>query len=238
MPQVDLSICNDSGLRAAYYLRQWSDRLPALRPLVLVNKLLLREHSLNDVASGGLGSWALANMVMAHLRVGSGPLQGLLRCVARSALATLAAAAVQLLLLLLLLLPLHAAPCSSMPQRRSMPATPTLAPWPALLPQLEEAAGADMCATGRLLHSFLTRFSQARFDYTRSGISLEHPGIVVPKRALGLPLEARLAIKDPLTGGPARRAGVGAALLWRCCSSLMVSKRFGPVRLSELSASA
>jgi hypothetical protein len=73
-PQVHLSICNDSGPRAAYYLRQWSDRLPALRPLVLVVKLLLREHHLNDVASGGLGSWALANMVMAHLRVSPGAL--------------------------------------------------------------------------------------------------------------------------------------------------------------------
>jgi hypothetical protein len=87
--QVDLSICNDSGPRAAYYLRQWSDRLPALRPLVLAVKLLLREHHLNDVATGGLGSWALANMVMAHLRVRRLPP---LQCLARGARLPAAAA--------------------------------------------------------------------------------------------------------------------------------------------------
>ncbi len=66
-----MSISNDSGLKAVQYLQQRCHELPALRPLVLVLKLLLREHHLNDVASGGLGSWALANMVMAHLKVGS-----------------------------------------------------------------------------------------------------------------------------------------------------------------------
>lgn len=75
--QVDVSICNDSGLKAVQYLQQACTTLPALRPLVLVLKLLLREHSLNDVATGGLGSWALANMVMAHLKVrSSGRLRG------------------------------------------------------------------------------------------------------------------------------------------------------------------
>ncbi len=81
--QVDVSICNDSGLKAVQYLQQGCTTLPALRPLVLVLKLLLREHSLNDVATGGLGSWALANMVMAHLKVrssSSSRLKALLGC--------------------------------------------------------------------------------------------------------------------------------------------------------------
>ena len=41
---------------------------PALRPLVLVVKSLLKASGLNDVSTGGLGSFALANMVVAHLQ--------------------------------------------------------------------------------------------------------------------------------------------------------------------------
>lgn len=40
---------------------------PALRPLVLVLKSLLKQKRLNDVSTGGLSSFALANMVLAHL---------------------------------------------------------------------------------------------------------------------------------------------------------------------------
>ncbi len=41
---------------------------PALRPLVLVIKSLLKANGLNDVSTGGLGSFALANMALAHLQ--------------------------------------------------------------------------------------------------------------------------------------------------------------------------
>lgn len=41
-----------------------------LRPLVLVLKSILKQNSLGDVSIGGLGSWSLANMVIAHLMVG------------------------------------------------------------------------------------------------------------------------------------------------------------------------
>jgi non-canonical poly(A) RNA polymerase PAPD5/7 len=40
---------------------------PALRALVLVLKALLREARLNERATGGLGSYCLLNLVMAHL---------------------------------------------------------------------------------------------------------------------------------------------------------------------------
>lgn len=40
-----------------------------LRPLVLVLKSILKQNSLGDVAFGGLGSWSLANMCIAHLMV-------------------------------------------------------------------------------------------------------------------------------------------------------------------------
>ena len=42
-------------------------RWPALRPLVLVVKSLLKANGLNDVSTGGLGSFALANLALAHL---------------------------------------------------------------------------------------------------------------------------------------------------------------------------
>lgn len=40
-----------------------------LQPLVLALKSILKQNSLGDVATGGLGSWSLANMVIAHLQV-------------------------------------------------------------------------------------------------------------------------------------------------------------------------
>ncbi len=41
---------------------------PALRPLVLALKGLLREASLNDVSAGGLSSFSLALMAIASLQ--------------------------------------------------------------------------------------------------------------------------------------------------------------------------
>ena len=40
---------------------------PPLRCLVLVLKALLKEAHLNERATGGLGSYCLLNLVMAHL---------------------------------------------------------------------------------------------------------------------------------------------------------------------------
>jgi len=40
-----------------------------LRPLVLVLKSILKQSNLGDVSTGGLGSWSLANMAIAHLQV-------------------------------------------------------------------------------------------------------------------------------------------------------------------------
>jgi non-canonical poly(A) RNA polymerase PAPD5/7 len=42
---------------------------PPLRPLVLVLKTYLKAANLNDVASGGLSSYSLTNMAIAHLQV-------------------------------------------------------------------------------------------------------------------------------------------------------------------------
>jgi DNA polymerase sigma len=40
-----------------------------LRPLVLVLKSILKQNGLGDVSMGGLGSWSLANMIIANLMV-------------------------------------------------------------------------------------------------------------------------------------------------------------------------
>lgn len=44
--------------------------LPALRPLVLGAKALLKEAGLNEVFTGGLSSYSVFNMAVAHLQVG------------------------------------------------------------------------------------------------------------------------------------------------------------------------
>ena len=43
-------------------------RLPVLRPLCLVLKAMLNERNLRDVINGGLSSWSLCNMIIAHLQ--------------------------------------------------------------------------------------------------------------------------------------------------------------------------
>jgi DNA polymerase sigma len=40
---------------------------PSLSPLVLVLKVYLRSCGLNEVANGGISSFALTNMVLAHI---------------------------------------------------------------------------------------------------------------------------------------------------------------------------
>lgn len=52
---------------------------PPLAPLVLVLKVYLRSCGLNEVANGGISSFSLTNMALAHLmdelRVGVGVLE-------------------------------------------------------------------------------------------------------------------------------------------------------------------
>jgi non-canonical poly(A) RNA polymerase PAPD5/7 len=43
--------------------------LPPLRPLCLVLKIFLQQRELNEVYQGGIGSYALLVMLLAHLQV-------------------------------------------------------------------------------------------------------------------------------------------------------------------------
>ena len=65
---ADISIGVANGAAAVSMVRHAVMLLPPLRPLVLVLKALLRETKLNEVFSGGLSSYSLVNMVIAHLQ--------------------------------------------------------------------------------------------------------------------------------------------------------------------------
>ena len=60
------------GPRAAKYLKERVRKYPALRPLLLTLKSYLRRQGLNDVATGGLSSYGLTFMVLAHRQVKGG----------------------------------------------------------------------------------------------------------------------------------------------------------------------
>lgn len=70
--ELDVSINDASGVSAANFLQSWQQDYPVLRPLVLVLKSILKQSNLGDVSTGGLGSWSLANMAIAHLQAEEG----------------------------------------------------------------------------------------------------------------------------------------------------------------------
>lgn len=64
---VDISLGDELGPRAANYVIQQARAHPPLRPLVLVLKSYLKGCGLNEVATGGLSSYSLTHMAIAHL---------------------------------------------------------------------------------------------------------------------------------------------------------------------------
>jgi non-canonical poly(A) RNA polymerase PAPD5/7 len=64
---ADVSVHDASGPRAARWVAEQCRAFPALAPLTAVLKVFLKSRGLNDVATGGLGSFALVNMIVAHL---------------------------------------------------------------------------------------------------------------------------------------------------------------------------
>jgi len=67
--KVDISVhtSRHSGIAAAQNVRWLQTGLPALRPLTLMLKELLRQHDLKSTYTGGLSSYALTNMVALFL---------------------------------------------------------------------------------------------------------------------------------------------------------------------------
>lgn len=66
---IDISIGTENGIAAVQYLRDNLIGIPPLRPITLFVKALLREKGLNEVFTGGLGSYSIINIVMAFLQV-------------------------------------------------------------------------------------------------------------------------------------------------------------------------
>lgn len=64
---VDISMGTSNGITATQFLRANVVEMPPLRPIVLFVKCALREANLSEVFTGGLGSYALINMVMGRL---------------------------------------------------------------------------------------------------------------------------------------------------------------------------
>lgn len=65
---VDISFNSPTGPRNSDVVCALLERYPAARPLICVLKYLLYSHALNEVYTGGLGSYALALMVVAHIQ--------------------------------------------------------------------------------------------------------------------------------------------------------------------------
>ncbi len=61
--QFDISFDVANGPASAEIVKTKCARFPALRPLVTVLKAFLQQRSLNEVYSGGIGSYALLCMV-------------------------------------------------------------------------------------------------------------------------------------------------------------------------------
>ncbi|KAK7324584.1 hypothetical protein VNO77_28258 [Canavalia gladiata] len=64
----DISFDIDNGPKAAEYIQEAVVKWPPLRPLCLILKVFLQQRELNEVYSGGIGSYALLAMLMAVLR--------------------------------------------------------------------------------------------------------------------------------------------------------------------------
>lgn len=65
----DISFDVANGPEAAENVRALMDALPPMRPLVMVLKVFLQQRELNEVYSGGLGSYALLVMVATFLQL-------------------------------------------------------------------------------------------------------------------------------------------------------------------------
>jgi non-canonical poly(A) RNA polymerase PAPD5/7 len=64
---VDISISDEFPVRAATFMQQQAALFPPMKPLTIVLKVFLTAGGLNNTARGGLSSYSLCNMVIAHL---------------------------------------------------------------------------------------------------------------------------------------------------------------------------
>ncbi|CAL4974797.1 unnamed protein product [Urochloa decumbens] len=65
----DISFDIDGGPQAADFIKDAVKKMPALRPLCMILKVFLHQRELNEVYSGGIGSYALLTMLITHLQL-------------------------------------------------------------------------------------------------------------------------------------------------------------------------
>ena len=66
--QFDISFDVANGPQAAQFLNKWLQEIPQVRPICLVVKFFLQQRELNEVYTGGIGSYALLTMIVAFLK--------------------------------------------------------------------------------------------------------------------------------------------------------------------------
>jgi non-canonical poly(A) RNA polymerase PAPD5/7 len=66
---VDISINQENGVEAGRVVSGFLSELPALRALVLVAKAFLSQRSMNEVFSGGLGSYSIVCLAVSFLQM-------------------------------------------------------------------------------------------------------------------------------------------------------------------------
>ncbi|GER43085.1 nucleotidyltransferase family protein [Striga asiatica] len=64
----DISFDVQNGPKAADYVKDAVSKWPPLRPLCMILKVFLQQRELNEVYTGGIGSYALLSMLIAMLR--------------------------------------------------------------------------------------------------------------------------------------------------------------------------
>lgn len=65
----DISIGVSNGPKYVPVIKKYVESFPALRPLLLVVKCFLQQRDLNEVYSGGLGSYTVLLLVVSHLQM-------------------------------------------------------------------------------------------------------------------------------------------------------------------------
>ncbi|CAL1705450.1 unnamed protein product [Somion occarium] len=66
---VDMSINQVNGIAAGKIIKHFLRELPALRPLVLIIKSFLSQRSMNEVFTGGLGSYSIVCLAISFLQM-------------------------------------------------------------------------------------------------------------------------------------------------------------------------
>ena len=66
---VDISINQMNGIKAGKMVKRFLDHLPALRALVLIIKSFLSQRSMNEVFTGGLGSYSIVCLAISFLQM-------------------------------------------------------------------------------------------------------------------------------------------------------------------------